>query len=209
MAPPRNVGAGHRVRRSSPSDDDTYWLPGSLERARELLESYPRSGVLNARVLVGPEQLEDKTCRRMAGARCPRRGCNRPDRLPRAAFRRSAFLRAGGYGQGSSSARKKGCALDLMTLGFAIVYAPALVVVIFRRTSTAARAARSWRATDLLDGVAAPIPRAARPRRSRSRRTPPRWRRRSARSSNVTPASRGLGYRRSAATCRGAMQARR
>src|SRR5262245_38423805 len=62
----RNVGA---QRAPTPlvafSDDDTFWMPGSLQRACELFEAYPRIGVLNARVLDGLEQREDPTCRRM------------------------------------------------------------------------------------------------------------------------------------------------
>jgi len=130
----RNVGVRHaRTPFVAFSDDDTYWLPGSLERARELLESYPRIGVLNARVLVGPEQLEDKTCRRMAESPLPTQGLPGPALTGFLAgatvFRRCAFLRAGGYEPRFFIGAVEGLlALDVMTLGFAIVYAPALVV---------------------------------------------------------------------------------
>ncbi|MGF6851977.1 GT2 family glycosyltransferase [Paraburkholderia sp. CI3] len=43
-------------------DDDTWWGPGSLERAVQLLDAWPRVGVLNARVAVGADNTTDPTC---------------------------------------------------------------------------------------------------------------------------------------------------
>jgi GT2 family glycosyltransferase len=144
IALPHNEGAAARnvgVRRASTpfvafSNDDTCWMPGSLQRACDLLEAYPRIGVLNARVLVGLEQRVDPTCRRMHESPLP------PDGLPGPAltgflagatvFRRSAFLQAGGYEPRFFIGAEEGLlALDLLTLGFAIVYAPTLVVCHF------------------------------------------------------------------------------
>lgn len=47
-------------------DDDTWWEPGALRRATELLDSHPRLAAVGARVLVGPERRTDPTCLRMA-----------------------------------------------------------------------------------------------------------------------------------------------
>jgi glycosyltransferase involved in cell wall biosynthesis len=47
-------------------DDDTWWVRGSLLRAAEALESYPRVAVVTGRVLVGRHEREDPACRVMA-----------------------------------------------------------------------------------------------------------------------------------------------
>jgi GT2 family glycosyltransferase len=48
------------------SDDDSWWAPGALSRAADLLDAHPEVGLVAARVLVGPEQREDPACARMA-----------------------------------------------------------------------------------------------------------------------------------------------
>jgi GT2 family glycosyltransferase len=137
----RNVGAR---RASTPfvafADDDTYWMPGSLQRACDLLEAYPRIGVLNARVLVGLEQREHPTCRRMHESPLPAKELPGPALAGFLAgatvFRRSAYLEAGGYEPRLFIGAEEGLlALDLMTLGFSIVYAPTLVVCHFPVTN--------------------------------------------------------------------------
>jgi GT2 family glycosyltransferase len=99
----RNVGVG---RVDTPyvafSDDDSWWAPGSLSRAADLLDAHPRLGVLAARILVGPEQREDPICAEMSAGPLP----VEPD-LPgapvlgflacAAVARRSAYLQAGGF----------------------------------------------------------------------------------------------------------------
>jgi len=40
-------------------DDDTWWEPGSLERAADVLDADPRVAVLTARILVEPGAVED------------------------------------------------------------------------------------------------------------------------------------------------------
>jgi GT2 family glycosyltransferase len=84
------------------SDDDSWWAPGALTRAVELLDRHPRLAVLAARVLVGPDQRLDPTCDLMAHSPLPLV----PD-LPGppvlgfvacgAVVRRAAFLEAGGF----------------------------------------------------------------------------------------------------------------
>jgi GT2 family glycosyltransferase len=144
IALPRNHGAAARnigARRASTpfvafADDDTCWMPGSLQRGCDLLEAYPRIGALNARVLVGLEQREAPICRRMHESPLPSDGLPGPVLAGFVAgatvFRRSAFLQAGGYEPRFFIGGEEGLvALDLMTLGFAIVYAPTLVVCHF------------------------------------------------------------------------------
>jgi GT2 family glycosyltransferase len=84
------------------SDDDSWWAPGALTRAVELLDRHPRLAVLAARVLVGPDQRLDPACDLMAHSPLPAA----PD-LPGppvlgfvacgAVVRRAAFLEVGGF----------------------------------------------------------------------------------------------------------------
>src|SRR5581483_5401490 len=83
-------------------DDDTWWEPGSLRRAADLLDAHPSLAVLTARVLVGTEDRLDPTCAAMAASPLPA-----PPGLPGAAIlgflagasvvRRAAVLAAGGF----------------------------------------------------------------------------------------------------------------
>jgi GT2 family glycosyltransferase len=84
------------------SDDDSWWAPGALSRAAELLDRHPRLAVLAARVLVGPEERLDPVCQEMA-----RSPLAPADDLPGppvlgfiacgAVVRRAAFLEVGGF----------------------------------------------------------------------------------------------------------------
>ncbi|NUW39698.1 glycosyltransferase family 2 protein [Nonomuraea rhodomycinica] len=102
-APARNVG----VRMAGTpyvafADDDSWWAPGALARAADVLDAYPRLAVLAARVLVGPERRLDPVCEEMARSPLGRE----PD-LPGpsvlgflacgAVVRADAFLEAGGF----------------------------------------------------------------------------------------------------------------
>src|SRR5437016_6433461 len=59
----RNLGTQHT---GTPyvafSDDDSWWAPGALDRAADLLDRHPDVGLLMARVLVGPKEREDPVC---------------------------------------------------------------------------------------------------------------------------------------------------
>jgi len=84
------------------SDDDSWWAPGALTRAADLLDRHPRLAVLAARVLVGPEERLDPVCEEMAHSPLPL-----ADDLPGpsvlgfiacgAVVRRVAFLEVGGF----------------------------------------------------------------------------------------------------------------
>ncbi|MEV0203269.1 glycosyltransferase [Nonomuraea sp. NPDC050691] len=102
-APARNVG----VRMAGTpyvafADDDSWWAPGALARAADVLDAHPRLAVLAARVLVGPEERLDPVCEEMA-----RSPLGRDPDLPGpsvlgflacgAVVRRDAFLEAGGF----------------------------------------------------------------------------------------------------------------
>ncbi len=47
-------------------DDDTWWAPGNLTRAADLLDAYAHVAVLTARLLNGPDEVEDAICRTLA-----------------------------------------------------------------------------------------------------------------------------------------------
>ena len=99
----RNVGV---ARATTPyvafSDDDSWWAPGALPRAAAHLARSPRLAVLQARVLVGEEEVVDPTCLAMAGSPLPRpEGAVGPVLLGfvacGAVVRREPFLEAGGF----------------------------------------------------------------------------------------------------------------
>jgi GT2 family glycosyltransferase len=115
-------------------DDDTWWQSGSLRRAVELFESHPRLAVITGRILVGPEEREDPMCRELEASPLP----DEPG-LPgypllgfmagASAIRRSAFLEAGGFPQRFFiGGEEELLAVDLATRGWAMRYAPELVV---------------------------------------------------------------------------------
>ncbi|HVD28806.1 MAG TPA: glycosyltransferase family 2 protein, partial [Mycobacteriales bacterium] len=70
----RNHGAHGRTlgvaRTGTPfvafADDDSWWAPGDLARAVGIMRAHPRLAVLNARILVGPEERLDPVCSEMA-----------------------------------------------------------------------------------------------------------------------------------------------
>jgi GT2 family glycosyltransferase len=137
----RNLGAAARTLGARAldttyvafNDDDSWWAPGALLRAAELLDVHPRVGLLAARVLVGPAGRLDPTCAAMARSPLPRDALPGPGVLGfvacGAVVRRTAFLEVGGfderYGIGGEERR---LALDLAAAGWALAYADELVV---------------------------------------------------------------------------------
>jgi GT2 family glycosyltransferase len=83
-------------------DDDTWWEPGSISAAADVLDLYPRIGVVNARIVVEPGGHEDPIVEELRDSPVPG-----PDWLPGPALgsflagasvlRRSAFLGCGGF----------------------------------------------------------------------------------------------------------------
>ena len=115
-------------------DDDTWWAPGSLAEAANLLDAYPHVAAVTARVLVGPEQREDPTCRLMADSPLDA-SVALPGRpilgllAGATAFRRDAFVKAGGYHPRYFLGGEEALlALDLYRAGAWLVYAPHLTV---------------------------------------------------------------------------------
>lgn len=115
-------------------DDDTWWEPGSLARAADLLDRHPELAVLTAHILVEPGGREDPICEELR-----RSPLALPAGLPghgllsflagASVVRRSAFEAGGGF-----SARlwlggeEELLASDLARAGWAMAYVPEIVV---------------------------------------------------------------------------------
>jgi GT2 family glycosyltransferase len=132
----RNEGARARTRGVAHAgtefvafaDDDSWWAPGDLARAVKIMQACPRLAVLNARILVGPEERLDPVCAEMADS-----PLGTPDDLPGPALlgfvacaalvRTSAFQAVGGF---DAVVRFPGeeerVALDLAAAGWGMAY---------------------------------------------------------------------------------------
>ncbi|MFF8606829.1 glycosyltransferase family 2 protein [Streptomyces sp. NPDC015346] len=110
LTPGRNLGAPGRtlgVRRARTpyvafSDDDSWWEPGALSRAADLLDRHERLGLIAARIHVGPtggsDPLNDTLAASPLGLAADLPGPQVLGFLACAAVaRREAFLAAGGY----------------------------------------------------------------------------------------------------------------
>ncbi|AMM17451.1 glycosyl transferase family 2 [Burkholderia sp. PAMC 28687] len=114
-------------------DDDTWWHAGSLQRAVQLLDSAPRVGVLNARILVNEAGETDDTCQLMARSPLDAAGLPGPSLIGYMAgacvFRTLLYRQIGGYEPRLFiGGEEELVALDVLASGFAIVYADELVL---------------------------------------------------------------------------------
>jgi GT2 family glycosyltransferase len=130
----RNLGvAGISTEYVAFCDDDTWWHAGSLQRAVQLLDSTPRAGVLNARVLVNKAGETDDTCHLMARSPLDATGLPGPSLIGYMAgacvFRTSLYRQIGGYEPRLFiGGEEELVSLDVLASGFAIVYAEELVL---------------------------------------------------------------------------------
>ncbi len=139
---PRNEGAYGRTlgvaRVHTPlvafADDDSWWAPGSLAAAARAFRDHPRLGLVNARILVGPEERLDPTCAEMARSPLPR-----PPGLPGAPLlgfiacgamvRTAAFREVGGFDPVVRfPGEEERLALDLADRGWHLSYLDDVVV---------------------------------------------------------------------------------
>ncbi|SAK85703.1 glycosyl transferase family protein [Caballeronia catudaia] len=138
---PRNLGAAGRnlgVARVETEyvafcDDDTWWSPGSLSRAVDVLDAAPRVGVLNARVVVGEHGAVDETCERMRDSPLARDGLPGPALIGFMAgacvFRTDVFRQTGGYEPRLFIGGEETLvSLDVLRAGHEIVYMDELVL---------------------------------------------------------------------------------
>ena len=158
----RNLGAEGRTvgveRAGTPfvafADDDSWWAPGDLARAVDILRAHPRLAVLVARVLVGQEQRLDPVCARMAAS-----PLGTPPDLPGPALlgfiacgalvRTEAFTAVGGFDPVVRfPGEEERLALDLVAAGWGISYVDSVTVHHHpsrSRHSPAQRQAAIWR----------------------------------------------------------------
>lgn len=125
----RNIGVQRaRTPYVAFADDDSWWAPGALQRAVEVLDAHPRLAVLAARILVGEEQRPDTVCALMEES-----PLGRDADLPGpsvlgflacgAVVRRDAYLAAGGFDDVIFfMGEEERLALDLATLGWGLAY---------------------------------------------------------------------------------------
>lgn len=125
----RNIGVERaRTPYVAFADDDSWWAPGMLARAVEVLDAHPRLAVLAGRMLVGPDEFPDPVCALMADS-----PLGRDDDLPGpsvlgflacgAVVRRDAYLEAGGFDEVVFfMGEEERLALDLATLGWGVAY---------------------------------------------------------------------------------------
>ena len=161
-APARNIGV---QRASTPyvafADDDSWWAPGSLERAAQILDEHPRLALLAARLLVSPDEAPDPVCAEMAASPLG----TEPD-LPgpsvlgflacAAVVRRDAFLEVGGFDDVVFfMGEEERVALDLAAARWGLAYCDDVVAhhepsEVRDRTARAARARRNELLTALM-----------------------------------------------------------
>jgi GT2 family glycosyltransferase len=142
LTPGRNLGAVGRnlavERVSSPyvafCDDDTWWEPGALRHAADVLDPRPRLAAVTARIIVEPSGEEDPVVAELRDS--PLTG---PAWLPGPALgsflaaatvmRTEAFRSAGGFHPGLwLGGEEELLATDLLRQGWWLSYVPELVV---------------------------------------------------------------------------------
>jgi GT2 family glycosyltransferase len=132
----RNVGvAMARAPYVAFADDDSWWRPGTLTVAAELLDAHPRLAALAGRVLVGSDGATDETCLAMHASPLPP-----ADDLPGPSVlgfiscgtvvRAAAFLGVGGFDQMFGvGGEERLLATDLVVAGWGVCYAPDVIAV--------------------------------------------------------------------------------
>ncbi|SDC74194.1 Glycosyltransferase, GT2 family [Geodermatophilus telluris] len=148
------------------ADDDSWWAPGDLARAAEVMRAHPRLAVLNARVLVGPEERLDPLCAELATS-----PLGTPAHLPgprllgflgcAAMVRTGAFLSVGGFDPVVRfPGEEERLSLDLAATGWDIAYVDSLTVHHHpspRRHDPAARRTAIWRSKVLTAVLRLPL----------------------------------------------------
>lgn len=114
------------------ADDDSWWAPGALARAVEILDAHPRVGLVAARILVGAEERLDPTCREMAASPLPSDDLPGPSVLGFVAcgtvVRREAYLAAGGFdARLRVGGEERDLAIELARRRWRLVYAEHVV----------------------------------------------------------------------------------
>ncbi|MFD2094114.1 glycosyltransferase family 2 protein [Blastococcus deserti] len=175
LALDRNHGAHGRTlgvaRAGTPfvafADDDSWWAPGDLARAVEIMRAHPRLAVLNARILVDPEEELDPVCAEMAqsplGAAEDLPGPSLLGFVACAALvRTEAFEAVGGFDPVVRfPGEEERVALDLAAAGWGMAYVDSVTVhhhPSSRRDDPGRRQAGIWRARVLTAVMRHPVP---------------------------------------------------
>ena len=108
-------------------DDDTWWDPGALRRAADVLDAHPRVALISGCVLVGPENRLDPACERMADSPLDSSGLPGPALVAymagAAVMRADAFREVGGYEERFFlGAEEALVAMDLLARRWHMVY---------------------------------------------------------------------------------------
>jgi GT2 family glycosyltransferase len=131
----RNIGVARlRTPYVAFCDDDTWWEPGSLTRAADALDAFPRLALVNARIVVEPAGIDDPIVEELRDSPVPG-----PDWLPGPALgsflagasvvRRDAFEQAGGFSERLwLGGEEELLATDLLSSGWELCYLEDLVV---------------------------------------------------------------------------------
>jgi GT2 family glycosyltransferase len=115
------------------SDDDSWWRPGALRRAADLLDANPALAVVQARILVGPEEREDPICAELARSPLPGAAGQPGHALLgfvacAVVVRRDAFLAVGGFCERLMiGGEEELLAWDLAAAGWLMSYVPEVV----------------------------------------------------------------------------------
>jgi GT2 family glycosyltransferase len=109
------------------ADDDSWWAPGSLDRAAQLLDGAPRVGLLAGRIVVEPAGVDDPACAPMAAGPPSTTLPGGRDILGfiacGAIVRREAYLAVGGFHPRFGVGGEEDLlALDLTTRGWGCCY---------------------------------------------------------------------------------------
>jgi len=115
------------------TDDDAWWEPGALRRAADLLDAHPRLAVVQAHILVGPEERPDPICAEMAESPLP--AAEGQPGHPILSFvactvvvRRQAFLSVGGFAERFGiGGEEELVGWDLTGEGWTMSYVPEVV----------------------------------------------------------------------------------
>ncbi|MCZ2860125.1 glycosyltransferase family 2 protein [Blastococcus sp. VKM Ac-2987] len=136
------------------ADDDSWWAPGDLARAVAIMRAHPRLALLNARILVGPEERLDPVCAEMAES-----PLGTPADLPgpallgfvacAAVVRTEAFEAVGGFDPVVRfPGEEERLALDLAVAGWGLAYVDEVTIHHHpspRRDAPGRRQAGIWR----------------------------------------------------------------
>ncbi len=130
----RNIGVERaRTPYVAFADDDSWWAPGALEAAADVLDDHPRLAVLAGRMLVGVEERPDPICASMADSPLARAvDLPGPSVLGflacGAVVRRDAYLGAGGFDDVVFfMGEEERLALDLVVGGWGLAYVDRVV----------------------------------------------------------------------------------